>query len=176
MEYTIRLFNRLLDEVGEFLDVVCVTDDLGFQDRTALSPDIYRKFLKPRHKKIYDTIKAKTNAKIFQHCCGSVYEIIPDIIEEGIEILNPIQPLAANMSAEKLAEFKNDLCFWGGIDEQELLPNGTPEQVKDEVKRVLDILAPGGGYVPYASHVIQHDVPTENVIAMFEAIEAYGRY
>ena len=175
-EYTIRFFDRLLDEVGEFLQVICVTDDLGFQDLLAVSPDIYRKFLKPRHIRIYSALKAKTKAKLFQHCCGSAYEIIPDLIEEGVEILNPIQPLAANMTAEKLAEFKEHLCYWGGIDEQQLLPHGTPQQIKDEVKRVIDILAPGGGYVPYASHVIQHDTPPENVLAMFEAIETYGNY
>lgn len=175
-EHTIRFFSRLLDEVGGFLDVVCVTDDLGFQDRTALSPEIYRKFLKPRHIQIYSAIKARTKAKLFQHCCGSVYEIIPDLVEEGIDILNPIQPLARNMNAGKLLEFKDALCFWGGIDEQELLPHGTPEAIKDEVKRVLDILAPGGGFVPYASHVIQHDTPPENVMAMFEAVKEYGTY
>jgi uroporphyrinogen decarboxylase len=175
-EYSIRFFNRLLDEVGEYLQVLCVTDDLGFQDRMAVSPEIYRKFLKPRHMKIYAAIKAKTKAKLFQHSCGSVYPILPDLIEEGIEVLNPIQPLATDMGADKLAEFKGQLCFWGGIDEQHLLPEGTPQQIKDEVKRVIDILAPGGGYVPYSSHVIQHDTPPQNVMAMYEAIEAYGKY
>jgi uroporphyrinogen decarboxylase len=175
-EYSIRFFNRLLDEVGDYLHVLCVTDDLGFQDRMAVSPEIYRKFLKPRHMMIYSAIKAKTKAKLFQHSCGSVYPILPDLIEEGIQILNPIQPLAKDMGAEKLAAFKGDLCFWGGIDEQHLLPHGTPQQIKDEVKRVIEILAPGGGYVPFSSHVIQHDTPPQNVMAMYEAIEAYGKY
>ncbi len=174
-EYCIKVFDNYLGEIGEYIQVVCVTDDLGFQDRPALSPDIYRKFLKHRHKRIYDSIKRKTNAKLFQHCCGSVYEIIPDLIDEGVEVLQPIQPLAANMRAEKLAEFKGRIAFWGGIDEQHLLPNGTPEEIDAEVERVIGILGKDGGYLPMSSHVIQHDTPPENVVAMYDAIKKYGK-
>jgi uroporphyrinogen decarboxylase len=176
MNWCIRVFDNFLGEVGEYLQVVCVTDDLGFQDRTALSPEMYREFLKPRHIKIYNAIKKKTKAKLFQHCCGSVYDIIPDLIEEGVDVLQPIQPLAANMQAEKLAQFKDKICFWGGIDEQHLLPYGTPEEIDAEVKRVIGILGPGGGYVPMSSHVIQHDTPPENAMALFDAIKKYGNY
>lgn len=93
-----------------------------------------------------------------------------------MEVLQPIQPLAANMQAEKLAEFKGRIAFWGGIDEQHLLPEGTPEEIDAEVKRVIGILAPGGGYLPMSSHVIQHNTPPENVMAMYEAIRKYGAY
>jgi uroporphyrinogen decarboxylase len=175
-EYSIRLLSNYMDAVGDYIQVVCVTDDLGFQDRPQLSPAMYRKFLKPRHKKIYDAIKAKTNAKVLHHCCGSVYKIIPDLIEEGVDILNPIQTYATDMSAEKLVEFKNELSFWGGIDEQFILPNGTPRQVDEEVKRIIGILGPGGGFIPFATHNIQADTPSENIKAMFDAIKKYGVY
>ncbi len=175
-DYSIRLLSNYMDAVGEYVQVVVVTDDLGFQDRAALMPDMYRRYLKPRHKRIYAAIKAKTRAKLMQHCCGTAYEIMPDLIEEGVEILNPVQTRAANMSPEKLVEFKKELAFWGGIDEQHLLPRGTPEEVEAEVKRMIQILGPSGGFIPFASHNIQSDTPPENAKAMFDAIRKYGVY
>ncbi len=175
-EYSIRLLSNYMDAVGDYVQVVVVTDDLGFQDRTALSPEMYRRFLKPRHMKIYAAIKARTRAKLMQHCCGSVAEILDDLIEEGIDILNPVQTRAKGMNPENLAGYKDRLAFWGGIDEQQILPHGSPRQVEEEVKRLIEILAPGGGFIPFASHNIQSDTPPENVKAMFEAIRSYGAY
>ncbi len=175
-EYSIRLLSNYMDAVGDYVQVVVVTDDLGFQDRTALSPEMYRKFLKPRHRQIYAAIKARTRAKLMQHCCGSVSEILEDLIEEGVEILNPVQTRAKGMSPENLARYKSRLAFWGGIDEQQVLPKGTPLEVEEEVKHLIRILAPGGGFIPFASHNIQTDTPPENVKAMFDAIRKYGRY
>lgn len=175
-EYSIRLLSNYMEAVGDYVQVVVVTDDLGFQDRTALSPEMYRKFLKPRHTKIYAAIKARTRAKLMQHCCGSVAEILEDLIEEGVEILNPVQTRAKGMNPENLARYKNQLAFWGGIDEQQVLPSGTPSEVDEEVKRLIQILAPGGGFIPFASHNIQSDTPPENIKAMFDAIRKYGNY
>jgi uroporphyrinogen decarboxylase len=122
--------------------------------------------------------KAKGEVKFLLHSCGSVRALIPDFIDVGVDILNPIQVSAAGMdTAELKKEFGKDMCFCGGgVDTQEILPRGTPEQVRDEVKRRLDDLAPGGGYIFAAVHNIQADVPPENLQAMYETLQEHGRY
>jgi len=177
LKIEMELYGKFLDVTGEYLDVVQLFSDFGGQNAPLFSPNLYREIIKPRDKELIQMIKSKTQAKVFFHTCGSSYEFIPDLIEIGVDILNPIQVSAAKMNPSKLKrEFGNDLCFWGGIDTQRILPYGTPEQVDKEVKKRIEELAPGGGYVLNSVHNIQADVPPENVLAMFKAAEKYGQY
>lgn len=168
----IMLWDVYLNEAGEYAHVVCQGDDLGSQTALIMGPEIYRKFIKPCHKKIYDFIHSKTEAKIFMHSCGAIYDIIPDLIEIGVDILNPIQKSARNMKLEKLKkEFGDTLCFWGGgIDVQQTLPNASIKEIEDEIKRTIDTMGPGGGYVFAATHNIHADVPVENLNGFLETV------
>ena len=158
-------WDMILSEVGEFIQVAAYGDDIGMQQSTYISPEMYRKFIKPLHYKIFDLIHSKTKAKVFLHTCGSVYDIIPDFIEIGLDILNPIQRFAAKMDIKNLKnEFGKDLCFWGGgIDIQKQLPFLNKDEIRKEIDNTLSILAPGGGYVFAFTHNIQPDVPPEKV-------------
>jgi uroporphyrinogen decarboxylase len=159
-----------LDAVGPYVDVVMVGDDLAGQQGTLLSPEMYRRLVKPRHAKLYEFIHSKTDAKLWYHSCGAVRELLPDLIEIGVEIINPVQVSAQGMNtAELKREFGESLTFWGGgCDTQHVLPHGTPEEVRAEVQQRCSDLAPGGGFVFTAVHNIQPDVPPENVLAMYE--------
>jgi len=165
-------FEHYIAALGPYLDVICVADDLGTQQGPQLDPNMWRRLVKPSMQKLYGFMKARMkHAKLFLHSCGSVYDFIPDLIEMGVDILNPVQVTAANMDSAKLkAEFGKDLVFWGGgCDTQTILPLGTPAQVREEVARRIDDLAPGGGFVFAQVHNIQPDVPPENMVAMWEA-------
>ena len=167
----------LLAQVGDLVDVVSVSDDIGMQDRTTVSPEMYRRLIKPRQARAYRFIREHTPAPLMYHTCGSVYAIIEDLIEIGVDALNPVQTNAANMDPMRLKkEFGERIAFWGGIDSARILPWGTPEQVRDEVRRVIRALGPGGGYVLNSVHNIQPGVPMENLLAMFEAAREFGRY
>ncbi len=164
------LNRRALAEVGDLIDVVAFGDDIGQQDREVCSLALYRKLIRPYQERVVETIRARTRAKIMYHTCGSVYRFIPDFIELGIDALNPVQVRARNMDPAVLKrEFGRRIAFWGGIDTQRALPHGTPEEVRAEVRRMFEILGPGGGWVAAPVHNIQPDVPPENVLAMFEA-------
>lgn len=179
VETKIKYWKKALEEFGENIDIVVEADDFASQFGLIISPDIYRKFIKPRQEKLFVEIKkACPKVKIFLHSCGSVYDILPDLIEVGVEILNPVQVSATNMDSKKLKkEFGKDITFWGGgVDTQNILNKGNPAEVKEEVKRRIDDLAPGGGFVFAAVHNIQGDVPPENFVAMWEAWEEYGKY
>jgi uroporphyrinogen decarboxylase len=179
LELKINYFDTLLTEIGDQVHIVRELDDLGSQQGLLISPEMYREFIKPRQKKLFDFIKRKApGVKILFHSCGSVYEIIPDLIEVGADILNPVQVTAASMDSLKLKkEFGSEITFWGGgVDTQEILPRGTAQQVRDEVKRRIDDLAPGGGFVFATVHNIQEDVPIENIIALLETLREYGIY
>ncbi len=167
----------VLDEVGDYVDVVCFPDDLGFQDRTYVRPELYRQRIKPYHRRLVEAIKSKTQAKVLMHTDGSVYALIPDLIDIGVDVLNPVQVSARDMDARRLkAEFGADLSFWGGIDTHRVLPTGTPEDVRNEVKARIEDLAPGGGYVLGSVHNILAEVPPENVVVMFDSALEYGNY
>lgn len=174
----ILFWDRILQEVGEYVQVVAQGDDVGMQESTYISPEMYRKFVKPRKKRLFDFIHSKTTAKIFYHSCGSVYDLVPDFIEEGVDILNPIQRSAAKMDIRRLKkEFGNDLTFWGGgIDVQSQLPFSSLTEIDDVVKETIDIMAPGGGFVFFPSHNIQPDVSPDRIDCVFQAAMEHGTY
>lgn len=169
---------RYLERVGRYIQVVTYWDDVCGQDGWLISPRLYRTIVKPKQQRLVQAIKSKTNAKVFYHGCGAVFDLIPDLIEIGIDIINPVQVSARGMDTKKLKQaFGRDIVFWGGgVDSQSVLPFGTPEQVSDEVKRRIDDLAPGGGFVFAPVHNIQPKVPPENIVAMYETALEYGRY
>jgi len=173
----LQLFDRYLDAVGDYVHVVAVSDDLGDQNGPVMSPKLYREMIKPIHKKLWGFIKEKTHAYLFLHSCGSLYQLIPDLIELGVDILNPVQVAARDMDTQRLKkEFGAHLTFWGGVDTQKVMPYGTPDEVEEEVKRRIKDLAPGGGYVLTAVHNIQAGVRPENICRMYEAAKKYGVY
>jgi len=177
LDVQMRFYEEYMSAVGPYIQVVEWGDDYGMQTGPLISPALFRKFIKPRVAKFLSLIKSKTSGKIFFHSCGSIYPFIEDLIEIGIDILNPIQPLAANMDHVRLKrEFGTRLCFHGGLDIQRLLPQGRPEEVKQGVKTLLTNMAPQGGYIFAPAHNIQADVPPANIIAMFEAARQYGEY
>lgn len=173
-----KWFERFMGAAGEHIQIIMVGDDLGMQDGPQLSPELYRKVVKPYHKKLYQFIKNNSDAYLFLHTDGAVYDFIPDFIEMGVDILNPIQASARGMDPLMLKrEFGRDLVFWGGgCDAQQTLPFGTPAEVKDEVKRRIEVLAPGGGFVFAQDHVIPANTPPENIVAMYEAVKETGAY
>jgi uroporphyrinogen decarboxylase len=167
-----------MEAVGDIVDVVMIGDDLAGQAGPLFSPDFYRKYVKSRQKQLVSHIKQLTNAKIWYHTCGSCIEFIPDLIDIGIDILNPVQISAENMSPRTLKQkFGDVLTFWGGgIDPQHVLPFATPDQIREHVQKNIEVFMAGGGYVFNNVHNIQAEVPSENVISLFEAAYDYGFY
>lgn len=171
-------WEKVSDIAGDLIDVALVHDDFAGQNQMLISPKTYRQLCKPRHKQLCDLIHARTNAKVFLHSCGAIRPVIPDLIEIGVDILNPVQVSATGMdSGELKREYGKDLVFWGGgVDTQNILWSGTPRQVKNDVKRRIIDLMPGGGFVFAAVHNIQQNVPPENIIAMWETLQEFGAY
>jgi uroporphyrinogen decarboxylase len=169
---------RYLDAVGEFVDVVGFGDDFGVQSGLQIGPDDYRQYFLRHHQRLYGLVHARTRAHVFLHSCGSVYDLLPDLIEAGIDILNPVQTSAARMEPERLKrEFGDRLTFWGGgCCPHQTLPWSTPEGVEADVRERLRILAPGGGYVFAPVHDIQPDASPQNIAAMYDAALKWGRY
>ena len=179
LELKIAFWDEVLSRFGDRIDIVKELDDMGSQINLLISPDMYRAEIKPRLKQLVEFIKGKApHVKMMMHSCGSVRKIIPDLIDCGIEILNPVQYTAAEMDPVALKkEFGADLTFWGGgIDTQQILPTGTVQEVRDETRRMLDIFMPGGGYVFAPVHAIQADVPVANMLAMWNTVRDFGRY
>ncbi|MBP1667483.1 MAG: hypothetical protein H6Q23_2343 [Bacteroidetes bacterium] len=165
--------------MNDRISVISECDDLGTQTSTLLEPDYLRKTVIPRFGKLWSHIKSRLpEVKIFMHTCGSVRALLPDLIDAGLDIYNPVQFTAANMDLKELKrDFGKDLVFWGGgVNTQSTLKDGTPQQVSDEVKKIIDILAPGGGFVFTTIHNIQEDVPPENFWAMWDTLMEYGKY
>jgi uroporphyrinogen decarboxylase len=176
-DFWIRVAENALDIVGDDIDIVFFGDDMGTQQTTLFSPKIYRQLIKPRHKRMFDALnarKADQGFKVVLHSCGSVSSLFEDLIEMGIDAINPVQINAANMDpAEIKATYGERLAFWGAIDTQKVLPFGSQDEVRAEVRRIIDILGRDGGYVLNTVHNIQPDVPPENVVAMFEEARSY---
>jgi uroporphyrinogen decarboxylase len=166
-----------LREVGDLVDVVSSSDDIADQRGPMISPTMYRQFIKPRHQRYFDALRAHTNAKILYHSCGSVVSLIPDFLDIGVDFINPVQVSAAKMDTSQLKKsFGDQIGFWGAIDTMHVLPFGTQEQVRAEVRQRIRDLAPGGGYVLAAVHNIQPNVSPQNIVAMVEAAHEFGTY
>lgn len=178
MELKMAYWDKALAEVGDCVDAIGEADDFAGQFRMLISPATYRRMVKPLHKQLFDFIHARTKAKIFFHSCGSIRPVIPDLIEIGVDILNPVQVSATGMdSAELKREFGKDIVFWGGgVDTQRVFGSGTPQEVSDDVRRRIDDLAPGGGFVFATVHNIQGNVPAQNIMAMWDTLQQYGKY
>ena len=161
--------------VGDVADIVRFGDDLGTDQGPFMSPKIYRALFKPRQKIMTDYVHSHSQAHTFLHSCGSIYKLLPDLIEAGFEIINPVQTSSRDMDPARLKqEFGRDLTFWGGgCDTRHVLNHGTPAAVRDHVCRNIEILSPGGGFVFNTVHNILPDVPPQNFMAMFEAIDQY---
>jgi len=159
-----------LREVGEFIDVVQLADDLAGQDNLLISPNSYKELVKPYQLELCQYVKSLTKAKVYYHSCGAIEPLLDELIDNGVEILNPVQVSAANMDTQALKKrYGKNLSFWGAIDTFEVLPNGRVEDVETEVKKRIHDLGTGGGYVMGPVHNICADVPPENVVAMYEA-------
>jgi uroporphyrinogen decarboxylase len=167
IEIHMQIAANILAELGDLVDVVLYADDMGFQDRPILSPSMFRRLIKPRQKRFLEHIKARTAAKVLYHTCGSIYSLIPDFIEAGVDVLNPVQTTAAHMDPAQLKrEFGRDLAFWGAVDTQRLLPQASPAEVEAQVRQLVETLGSDGGYVVSAANNIQADTPAENILAM----------
>ncbi len=179
VDLKMQFWETVLDRFGDRIDVVKELDDMGTQANLWISPEMYQDLIKPRLVKLIRFIKnKKPDVKIMMHSCGSIFKIIPDLIDAGVDILNPVQYSAQGMDPVEIKrQFGNDLVIWGGgIDTQFTLPRGSVMQVKDETKRMLDIFMLGGGFVFAPVHAIQSDVPTENILAMWDTVKEFGRY
>jgi uroporphyrinogen decarboxylase len=174
LEVTQTIASLLLKEMGREVDVVMTADDLGHQRGLMVSADTYRKIIKPRHRRFFDRIHALSPAKILFHSCGSIGEIIGDLVDLGVDVINPVQVSAENMQTKELKRKWGDrMSFWGAIDTHRVLPYGNRSEVEQEVERRIEDLGTGGGYVLCAVHNIQPDVPAENIIAMYKHAREY---
>lgn len=175
MERHLVTLEKVCNAVGDVVDIIRFGDDLGMDTGPFMRPDIYRKLFKPRHTILCDYVKKNSSMHTFLHSCGSIYQLIPDLIEAGFEIFNPVQINSRDMEPERLkAEFGKDVVFWGGgADTRSILNRATPEVVKDHVRKNIEIFAPGGGFIFNTVHNIMPDVPPENILAMFAAIDEY---
>jgi uroporphyrinogen decarboxylase len=189
-EFSDRLYGRLADlkiafweaalsETGDAVDIVVENDDYGTQQAQLIAPDQFQRTIRPHLARVFRAIKrAAPQVKLFFHSCGNVRPLLPDFIEDGVDILNPVHITAAGMEPRALKrDFGDDIVFWGGgVDTQHVLPYGTPAQVRDDVQRNVEALAPGGGYVFATVHNIQAEVPPENIVAMYGALAEAGAY
>ena len=186
LELKIQFWDLALDELGDLIDVVAENDDYGTQESQLVSPDTFRELFKPRMAELFSFIKTKLASKkkdgekgyLFFHSCGNVRPILPDFIEIGVDILNPVHISAAGMDPISLKnDFGSEISFWGGgVETQKILPYGTPDEVREDVKRNVETLMVDGGFVFNTIHNIQCEVPPENIMAMVETLHKYGKY
>jgi uroporphyrinogen decarboxylase len=176
LEINMAVTGRFLDAVGRYIQVFRTADDLATQQGLVMSRDMYRRHIKPVYRKYVELVRSKTDAKIFYHSCGNLNALLDDLIDAGVDIVNPVQVSAMGDTAVLKAEYGDRLVFWGGVDTQRVLPMGTEEEVRAEVKKRIRDLGPGGGFVLAAVHNVQPDVHPRNIIAMAEARDRYGVY
>ena len=176
MEQHLAMLEKVCQAVGDVADIIRFGDDLGTDQGPFMSPMIYRELFKPRHKVLCDYVHGHSQMHTLLHSCGSIYKLMPDLIQAGFEIINPVQISSRDMEPERLKEeFGRDITFWGGgCDTRHVLNRGKPSEVKDHVKQLLGVFAPGGGYVFNTVHNILPDVPPKNIVAMFEAIHEFN--
>ena len=168
LELQKKFFKNYIECVAPYAEVVCYADDLGMQDRLQVSPETYAEMILPYYKKIFGFMRSVADIRIMLHCCGAISQVLGELADAGVDIINPVQVRANGMDPGKLKrEFGDKLAFWGGVDEQKLLPNGTPGEICAEVARLKDTLGHGGGFVLAPCHCIQPDVPAENVEAIY---------
>ena len=174
LEVSLAMCREILDEVGDDVDVLMASDDLGLQNGLMMSPEVYRELIKPRHATYFRLMHDMSPGKVFFHTCGSVAAIIDDLIDIGVDVLHPVQVSAAGMDPATLKRRYGDrLAFWGAIDTQQVLPLGSEEQVAAEVERRIEELGEGGGYLLGAVHNIQPDVSVENILTMYRHARQY---
>jgi uroporphyrinogen decarboxylase len=178
VEKNIRFLDRVLKGVGDYVDLLQFGDDLGAQNGPFMSPEVFEDIFKPGYKKMWDFVHSNYDCKVFMHSCGSIYELFNHLIDVGLDVINPVQTTTTNMEPEKLKkEFGKHVTFWGGgCNTRDILPNKTPKEVKEDVKRRIDIFGKDGGFVFNQIHNIQYDIPVKNIIAMFEGAYEYGKY
>jgi len=168
----LKNLEKFLGAVGPYIDIILFGDDLGSQRGPQMSPKMYREFFKPRHAQMWKRAKELANVKVMLHCCGGVREILPDLIEAGLDAINPVQITCKGMEPKALkTDFGREITFWGGgCDTRDILPHGSAQAVREHVKRQVEVLAPGGGFVFQQVHNIMADVPPQNIVAMLDAV------
>lgn len=176
LERHLATLAKVCDSVGDVVDIIRFGDDLGMTSGPFMDVNTYRSLFKPRHKQLCDYVKTHSQMHTFIHSCGSISSLMPDLIEAGIEIFNPVQTNARQMEPEFLKkEFGQDCTFWGGgVETVGTLNNGTPEQVREQILERLEIMSAGGGFVFNTVHNILPDVPPQNILAMFDAVKEFN--
>lgn len=177
MEIHLATLEKVCNAVGDIVDIVRFGDDLGIDSGPFMAPDIYRRLFKPRHTQLCEYVHKNSNMHTFLHSCGSIYKLIPDLIEAGFEILNPVQTNTVDMEPARLkSEFGEDVCFWGGgADTRHVLNSASPEEVADHVRGRVETFGAGGGFVFNTVHNIMPDVPPENIVSMFDSVLKYTK-
>jgi uroporphyrinogen decarboxylase len=172
VELHLENLEKFMGAVGPYIDVINFGDDLGMQMGPQISPKMYKEFFQPRHKFLWETAKKLGNVKVMLHTCGDIYALLPSLIEAGLDIVNPVQTTCKEMDPARLKrEFGKEMVFWGGgCNTRSILPRGTPEEVRADVRANVKILALGGGFVFQQIHNVMADVPAENIVAMLEAV------
>lgn len=178
LDYFKRNLRVWLDATRDYVQIIVFVDDLGHQGGPIISPKTYREIVQPYQRELCQYVKRNSKMFVFLHSCGSIYSLLPDIIDTGIDIINPVQVSAKDMDPTRLKkEFGDDLTFWGGgVDTQRVLGNGSPEDVSKNVIANIRAFAPGGGYIFAAVHNIQANVPPENIVSTFGSVKKYGKY
>lgn len=170
------IYERFLEEAGDYIDMVFIADDLATQENLLFSLDLYREMIKP-YQKEYFKVKKKNDLKLLYHCCGDVYPLLDDLIEIGVDAINPVQISAREMDPARLKrDYGDQICFWGGVDTQNVLNATNRDFIISSIKKVMDIFAPGGGFVLTSVHNIQSDVPVENIKTMIDCALSFGKY
>ena len=178
LEWMMDFTSHYLDEIGEFVEVWWMGDDWGMQTGPIMSPALFRTVFKPRYRRLIDLVKSKTNAKVCLHTCGATYWILQDLVDVGVDVVHPLQPTAmGNGDPFRIKrEYGDRLSFYSNIANTTTLPNGTPEEIAQEVRQRIAALGPGGGYIFSGGHNIQADVPPANIVALFDTAYEAGRY
>lgn len=177
MERHLATLEKVVGAVGDIVDILRFGDDLGTDNGPFMPPEIYRKLFKPRHRQLCEYVKRNSRMHTFLHTCGSIYDLLPDLIEAGYDVINPVQTNSRHMEPERLKrEFGRSITFWGGgVDTRKVLNQASPAEVKKQVRERLETFAPGGGFVFNTVHNILPEVPPENIVAMFEAVADFNR-